>query len=38
MKTKKIGIFLIILIILAGSIGYIVMVKQKKSSDEVVKD
>ena len=37
MKTKKMGIFLIILIILAGSIGYIAIVKQKKSSDEVVK-
>jgi membrane fusion protein, macrolide-specific efflux system len=38
MKTKKIGIFLAILIILAGSIVYATKIGQKKSSDEVVKE
>ena len=38
MKTKKIGIFLVVLILLACSIVYIAGIKQKKSSDEVVKE
>jgi len=38
MKTKKIGIFLVALILLAGSIFYIVGTKQKKSPDEVIKE
>ncbi|MBU0760050.1 MAG: efflux RND transporter periplasmic adaptor subunit [Candidatus Omnitrophica bacterium] len=38
MKTKKIGIFLVALILLAGSVVYIAGIKQKKSPDEVVKE
>ncbi len=38
MKTKKIGIFLMALILLAGSIIYIAGIKQKKSPDEVAKE
>jgi len=38
MKIKKIGIFFVALILLAGSIAYIVGIKQKKTPDEVVKE
>ncbi len=38
MKAKKIGIFLMALILLAGSIVYIAGIKQKKSPDEVAKE
>jgi len=38
MLTKKIGIFLIVFIILAGSIVYITRAKQKASPDEIVKE
>jgi len=38
MKTKKIGIFFVILIILAGSIVYATRVRQKNPPDEVVKE
>jgi len=38
MKTKKIGIFFVALILLTGSIFYITGIKQKKSPDEVVKE
>ncbi|MCX5693165.1 MAG: HlyD family efflux transporter periplasmic adaptor subunit [Candidatus Omnitrophica bacterium] len=38
MKTKKIGIFLVILIILAGSVFYIAGMKQQKTTNEVVKE
>lgn len=38
MKTKKMGIFLVVFIFLAGAIFYIVGIKQKKSPDEVVKE
>ncbi len=38
MKTKKIGIFLVALILLTGSIFYITGIKQKKLPDEVVKE
>lgn len=38
MKIKKAGIFFIALIILAGSIFYIVRVKQKTSPEEIVKE
>nr|MBU1328019.1 efflux RND transporter periplasmic adaptor subunit [Candidatus Omnitrophota bacterium] len=38
MKTKKIGIFFVALILLAGSIVYITGIKQRKSPDEVVKE
>ncbi|MBU4343188.1 MAG: efflux RND transporter periplasmic adaptor subunit [Candidatus Omnitrophica bacterium] len=38
MKIKKIGIFFIVLIILTGSIFYITRVKQKTSTEEIVKE
>jgi macrolide-specific efflux system membrane fusion protein len=38
MWTKKIGIFFIVFIILAGSIVYITKAKQKKSPNEIVKE
>jgi len=38
MRTKKIGIFLIVFIILAGSIVYITRAKQKTSLNEIVKE
>ncbi|MDP2911153.1 MAG: efflux RND transporter periplasmic adaptor subunit [Candidatus Omnitrophota bacterium] len=38
MKTKKIMIFLVALILLAGSIFYITGIRQKKSPDEVLKE
>jgi macrolide-specific efflux system membrane fusion protein len=38
MKTKKIGIFLVIFIILAGSIAYMSRVKQKNQPNEVVEE
>jgi len=38
MWTKKIGIFFIVFIILAGSIVYITRAKQKKSPNEIVKE
>ena len=38
MRTKKIGIFLVVFIILAGSIVYITRAKQKTSPNEIVKE
>lgn len=38
MKTKKIGIFFVILVILAGSMVYMNRVKQKNPHDEVIKE
>ena len=38
MRTKKIWIFVIVIVVLAGSAVYIIGVKQKKSSAEIVKE
>lgn len=38
MKTKKIWVFFIMFIIIACSIGYVIMGKHKKSSDEIIKE
>jgi len=38
MRTKKMGIFLIALVILAGSVFYMTKVKQQKTTNEVVRE
>jgi membrane fusion protein, macrolide-specific efflux system len=38
MKIKKVGIFLIVMIILAGAVFYVTGMKQQKTTNEVVKE